>query len=167
MSRRLAALLATAVAGLMLMGGTGAADAATSDATQRQINSILAKQPDAVQSGKGSITWNDGVTLKVGASAAGREACPAASICLWEHDQYGGAMLLAVPENLCGQKLIFNLKDRGWNDRASSWANNTKYFAVAFNDYGAVDKLWDMFPGFYADGLPKEYNDKASALTCQ
>lgn len=168
MRRRMAALLATAAAAFMVMSGTGgtAVAAGTPDATQKKVDSILAEQPDAVQTGKGTITWDDGVTMKVGAGVAGLEACPQLQICLWDDVQYGGELFLAVPERLCLKNLIFNLKDRGWNDRASSWANNTQYFAIAFDDYGAVDKLWDMFPGFYAATMSAEFNDKASSITC-
>jgi peptidase inhibitor family I36 len=161
------ALTAAAVTALALAGGTGVAAASpTQDATQRQVDAVLAAHPGGVQTGKGVISWKNGVGLKLGAAAAGEEACPSDSLCLWEHNFDG--RLVSYPGSLCGLNLIFNLKDVGFNDMASSWANHTTTrFGAVWDDYGAGgSRLWQMFPGLSAKTLPKEFNDKASSLTC-
>ncbi|MBE8516231.1 peptidase inhibitor family I36 protein [Amycolatopsis sp. H6(2020)] len=168
MKHRLAIFLTTAVTGLMLLGGTSIVAAApASDTTQEQIDAILAAHPGGVQAGKNRITWNNGVALKLGAEAAGEEECESGNLCLWEHDHFGGRLLMAYPEALCGVNLILNLKDFGYNDMASSWKNRSTKFGDVWDDYGAGGtRLWRMFPGFKSVGLPKEFNDKASSFTC-
>jgi hypothetical protein len=162
-----AAFVAAAATAFTLVAGAGVASAApVADATQKQIDAILAAHPGGVQTGRGSISLQNGVGVKVGAAATGEDSCPADSLCLWEHS-FGGR-LVTYPGSLCGLNLIFNLKDVGFNDMASSWANHTATrFGTAWDDYGAAGtRLFQMFPGLSGQTLPKEYNDKASSLTC-
>jgi hypothetical protein len=166
MRPRLAALMAIAVAGLVMVGGNGVAAAASPalHTTQEEINAILAEHPDAVQTGKDTVTFSNGIVRKVGITS--EEQCPGDTICLWDDQNFTGQMDI-VYSYVCDYGLVQNLKDTGFNDRASSWKNNTtRRVATTYFDYDAGGLLWRMFPQQKGPTLPAEFNDEASAVTC-
>lgn len=163
----LTALLATAGTGLALLAGAGAANAAPTQATvQQQIDGILAKNPDAVQTGKSTVTLDKGaVTLRL-AGATGVDACGAGLFCLWEHADYGGQMVSWKGSPvLCKANRTINLTDYGFSDRASSWANNSDYLVDVWEheDRGGR-RLWTELPGTYLRENPD--GDEATSLNC-
>jgi len=169
MRRTLSILAAVVIAGAGLLAGTGGTAAAdTVTPTQSRIDAILEKHADATQTGKEIITFSDGVQLRLGAAATG--PCPQESLCFWEHDHFGGE-LLSYPGPLCRSGTLFNFDDRGFNDRASSWQNNSPsfaWYAEVFADYGGGGtRLWEMLPSLDGPGLPKRYNDAASSMYCE
>jgi hypothetical protein len=171
MRRRQATFLTAAMAGLTLLGSAGVATAASaSDSTQEEVDAILVEHPGGVQTSKDSITWSNGVVLELDTGEAADEACPQDSMCLWADQNYTGRMV-EIPGSLCGLGFIFNLKDYGFNDMASSWLSATRglsnKYGTVWWDYDALGgKLWQMLPGFSAPTLPAEFNDEASSVTC-
>ncbi|BCJ54450.1 hypothetical protein Asp14428_59250 [Actinoplanes sp. NBRC 14428] len=166
MKRRLAALMATFAAGLVMVGGAGTAVAAPAgDATQVRIDAILDAHPGAVQTGRTRVTFSNGVVL--GLTSAGESDCPADAMCLWDDQTYTGQIEI-IYSYVCDYALTINLKDTGFNDRASSWKNNTtRRVGTTYWDYDARGGVvWRMYPMQKAPTLPKEFNDEASAVNC-
>jgi hypothetical protein len=102
--------MAIAVAGLVMVGGTGVAAAAPPalTTTQEEIHAILAQYPDAVQTGQDTVTFSSGVIRKVGITSEGD--CPADAICLWDDQNFTGQMEI-VYSYVCDFGLIQNLKE--------------------------------------------------------
>jgi hypothetical protein len=46
------------------------------------------------------------------------------------------------------------------------WANNTPYFVDVWDNFGASGAKWTMLPFSSAPLIDRDYNDKASSLTC-
>ncbi|MFK0113872.1 peptidase inhibitor family I36 protein [Streptomyces sp. NPDC091217] len=163
----LTALLTTAGTALAMLAGAGAADAAPVHGTvQQQIDGILAKNPDAVQTGKSTVTLDKGaVTLRL-AGATGAESCGSDQFCLWEDIDFGGRMVSwKGTAALCSPSRYVNLTEYGFNDRASSWVNNSDYVVDVWED---IDKggarLWTMYPGSSSSVAPD--GDSSSSLNC-
>lgn len=164
MKRSLTTLLLALATGLALFGGTGAANAASSgNATQQKIESILAEHPGGVQTGKDSIAWKNGaVTMRLD---AGVTDCGAGQFCLWENNYSG--KFVSFNQGLCAyQFLSIDLKVYAFNDAASSWANNTPYFVDVWDNYGSSAGRWTMLPFSGSSQIDRDYNDKASSLSC-
>lgn len=157
----------TAVAtGLALFAGAGAANAAPTPGqatVQQQIDGILAKHPDAVKSGKSTVSWDHGaVTLRL-AGASGLESCGSGQFCLWQDFDFGGRMLSWKVSLNC--QTVINLPDYGFNDQASSWANNSDHIIDVYNDVnrgGGV--IWTELKQTNSSSVGT--NDQASSLFC-
>ena len=165
MKHTLAACVAAATAGFTLLAAGGAANAAP-DPTQRKINNVLAAHPGGVQTGKNTVAWEKGaVVLRLSTSAAAAAPCEDGRFCLYEHDHFGGDSL-SFRDRLCDNRII-NLTGFAFNDRVSSWANNTDHDIDVWQDIGGVGaRLWQMLPYTESAGLSKSINDEASSLNC-
>ncbi|MEW2121221.1 peptidase inhibitor family I36 protein [Streptomyces sp. NPDC005474] len=139
------------------------------DSVQGQIDSVMAKHPGGVQTGKDAITWkSEGVTLQLASPAALRD-CRPGNFCLWQ-DNWSGRMLSWTPSAALCSGFIINLTDFGFNDVASSWANNTdsgpqRYTVDVWHDIGAGgSRLWTEIAGTSSQFVSE--NDEASSLNC-
>ena len=152
----------------LLMGTGGAATAATGTSTASRMNAVLEKHPDAVQTGKEVITFGNGVQLRLGAAATG--PCPLENLCFWEHDDFLGE-LLAIPGGLCKRGHIFNFDAYDFNDRTSSWEDNSpsfSWYAEVYANYGASgEMIWEMLPTLAGRSVANRFNDSASSFHCE
>lgn len=173
MKHSLAAILAATAAGITLLATGGAmAAAATPDPTQQKINKILAGHPGGTQTSKNTIAWQKGdvVLTLAGKNAKGVQAadaapCPDRRFCLYEHANFGGDSV-SFRDGLCDNRII-NLPSFNFNDRTSSWANNTNFDVDVWTDIGAGGgRLFQMFTFTESPGLAKNLNDRASSLNC-
>lgn len=169
MRRTLVIFAAAVVASAGLLAGTGGAStAAPVTSTQSRIDAVVQKHADAVQTGKEVVTFRGGVQLRFGAAATG--PCPLENLCFWDHDDFLGE-LLAVPGALCRRGQIFNMDAFGFNDRASSWEDNSpsfSWYAEVYANYGATgEKIWEMFPTLAARNVGNRFNDSASSFYCE
>ncbi|GGQ77108.1 peptidase inhibitor family I36 protein [Couchioplanes azureus] len=173
MKRILAAMLATVAGGIALLATSGAAAVAISpDATQQKIDKLLAQHPDAIQTSRNTVSWQQGdVVLTLartnieGVQTADAAPCPDGRFCLYADANFGGDSV-SFRDRLCDNRII-NLPSFNFNDITSSWANNTDFDVDVWSDVGAGGpRLFQMFTLTESSGLPKNINDRASSLNC-
>ncbi|WP_410667748.1 peptidase inhibitor family I36 protein [Amycolatopsis sp. cmx-4-68] len=107
--------------------------------------------------------------------AAALASCPANSVCLYEHKDFGGT-LLAIPAGDTYPDLrVFpcagcrsskhNNNDGTWSDQLSSWVNNTgQVYCWYWNENYANREAVLMNAGTALSYVGKNPNDQASSL---
>ncbi|WP_113701766.1 peptidase inhibitor family I36 protein [Nonomuraea lactucae] len=173
MKHHLAAILTATAAGLTLLatGGATAASAAP-DPIQQKIDKVLAEHPGGTQTSKNTIAWQNGDVILTlagqnakGVQAAAAAPCPDGRFCLFNDANFGGDFV-SFRDRLCDNRII-NLPSFNFNDKTSSWANNTDFDVDVWSDIGAGGpRLFQMFTFTESAGLPKNLNDRASSLNC-
>ncbi|WP_262064344.1 peptidase inhibitor family I36 protein [Streptomyces sp. STR69] len=91
--------------------------------------------------------------------------CASGQFCLWQ-DNWSGRMLSWTPSTQLCSGFTINLTDFGFNDVASSWANNTQSYTIdVWHDIGqGGSRLWTELPGTSSRFVTA--NDQASSLNC-
>ncbi|MER5767036.1 peptidase inhibitor family I36 protein [Streptomyces sp. NPDC001985] len=86
--------------------------------------------------------------------------CPARSLCLYrDHNFTGGGVALSA------DTYVGWLGDHGFNDRMSSWSNDTGQVCDWWSDSYRGGAIHDMRDGNRVQVLPSE-NDTASSVEC-
>ncbi|EDY47300.1 hypothetical protein SSCG_00328 [Streptomyces clavuligerus] len=87
---------------------------------------------------------------------SGMKDCVAGKFCFWEdRDFWGWRLSTTGSVSYVGDFM---------NDKMTSFYNNTNYWVNVYRDANYVDCLFSTWPKGRSEGLPDEYNDKASSL---
>ena len=180
-SRRLLVTLTTA--GTLLAGYASTAEAAPVSALDSQVAQVMAAVPGGVRTAPNQISWKNGhVVLTLAAPSAtaakaaavpatsGTGACGSNFWCLYENANFNqglfndGRMLsLTGCDGIPG-----NLTNYGFNDKTSSWFNNSGFSPVnVYRDInGGGGILWTMHAFERSSYVGDSNNDKASSINC-
>ncbi|GAA2227776.1 hypothetical protein GCM10010232_12060 [Streptomyces amakusaensis] len=86
--------------------------------------------------------------------------CPADSLCLYRHRGFTGGGVAIGPDTY-----VERLADHGFDDRMSSWSNDSGQICDWWTEYGRGGTIHDLRDGRRAD-LPRAENDTASSVEC-
>lgn len=182
MNRMSAGLLGIATMGIALLVATPAVGSPQPDAAgsltkseSQQLQGRMAEQlrrhPGGKAIGTNEIAYENGAVivtlpLKEGAAlgpagAAGVPNCDLGSVCLYEHDNFNG---VRVSYTACG---FYNLGDRGFMDKMTSWHNNqTGGVQAVMSDVDGNGKIYayHWLPVGSNANIGRSLNDRANYI---
>jgi hypothetical protein len=101
-------------------------------------------------------------------------ACPAGTLCIYEHRDFGGTVLLVSPGTVHSNLRLLSCpgcrssKNSGsngtWGDMLSSWINNTSVSYCWFWDANFGGRLMPMTSGVAEPYVGSTANDQASSI---
>ncbi|MFF8955993.1 peptidase inhibitor family I36 protein [Streptomyces sp. NPDC014894] len=86
--------------------------------------------------------------------------CPAGALCLYRDRDFTGGGIALGPDTY-----VERLGDHGFDDRMSSWSNDTGQVCDWWTDEGRGGVIHDIRDGYRVNVLPGE-NDTASSVEC-
>jgi hypothetical protein len=165
-------LVSPVIAASELQGKPGAEVQVPAPGTevQEELGRELREHPNAVQTGPGELSFDDGKVMLSLGPAPSAQACPRGWWCFFQHESYnannrtGEARMLRFSD--CRRH---NLGDYGFRDQASSWVNRTRRNIRTYNDRSVRPDqlLWTMASNSQSVYVGDAANDKADYFTCR